>query len=677
MLVEKPSVCPLDCPDTCSLSVTVDEGRITRVRGSRANPYTAGAICTKVSTAYPNVLYGPERLTRPLLRTGPRGSGAFAPIGWEEAIDRVHDGIRAAIDRHGPQTVLPLNYAGPHGKLAMESMDRRFFHRLGATLLDRPPLCGGVRGLAYTSVLGGAPGMPPEQAEDADLIVVWSNNVTVSNLHLARVITRARRRGAHLVVVDPRAIKVAEQADLHLAPRPGTDVVLAYALAAELERLGAVDEGFIAQWVAGADAYRAEARRWTVAQAAAICGLEADAIRRAARLWAGSPTVALSIGNGMERGRSGGSGIRAAIALQALTGNFGRRGAGVIAKAGAAFPATPARLQRPDLVPPGTRTINIVDAAASILDDTLDPPIRAVLVYNHNPVGTHPDQRRMIEALSREDVFVAGCDIVMTDSMAFADVVLPAASHFEHADIYAAYGQTWLQRTEPVIPPVGEALPNTEIFRRLARRFGFDDPIFTADDAELMDDAFDPEDPRLQGHRPSALPTDGALGMRTRDGAELILCDTVMPGTGSGRIELYSEALEKAHGCGLPVFDPVPASAPLALVSPSSDRRINTTFGGNPDSAAPEAIEIHPDDAAAAGITDGMPVRVWNARGETRLTARVTTAVRPGVAYSPKGMWRRASATGLTVNALISADIKADIAGGACYNDTWIHVAPA
>ena len=676
-LQHKPSVCPLDCPDTCSLTAIVEDDRLVAVRGSDANPYTAGVICNKVSRHYPDFVHGAARLTRPLRRTGPRGGDSFEEISWSEALDLVHDGFTRAIGLSGPQSVLPLNYAGPHGEIAGGSMDRRFFHKLGATLLNRGPLCGAVRGTAYTSLYGGAPGMPPEQAADADLIVVWGNNVTVSNLHLMRVIRSARSKGAKLVIIDPKRTKIAEQCDLFLQIHPGTDVVLAMAAAAELERLGALDTDFIETWTHGFDRYMDQARAYGQDDVEKHCGLDAAEFRAFVDLYRTSDRIAVSLGNGIERGRSGGSGLRAAMALQALTGQHGRKGTGVIAKPGLAFPKTTGQLQRPDLVPEGTRTFNIVDVAQKMLDPTLDPPVRAVMIYNHNPVATHPDQSAMIRALERDDLFVAGCDVVVTDSMRYADVVLPAASHFEFDDIYGAYGQNYLQRAEPVIPPVGESLPNTEIFRRLAARFGFDDPCFRDSDADLMDAAFDASDPRLRGFRPSEIPTDSALVMNTQEGEDLVMCGNVRPATRTGRIELFSQEMEDRYGFGVPRFDPVPADRPLVIISPSSSRRTNATFGGCEASLGMEMVEINPADASTRDIRDGDVVKIWNDRGEVHLTARVTDAVRPGVLYSPKGTWLSTSPTGRTVNALIPSDVRTDIEAGACYNETFVDVAPA
>ncbi|SPJ28007.1 molybdopterin-dependent oxidoreductase [Falsiruegeria mediterranea] len=669
-----PSVCPLDCPDTCSLNITVEGDQITQVKGSEANPYTAGVVCNKVTRAYPDFVHGDKRLTHPMKRTGPRGSGQFERITWDDALDIIHGRFSAAISKHGPETILPFNYAGPHGELAGGSMDRRFFYKLGASLLNRGPLCGAVRGTAYSSLYGAAPGMPPEQAVHADLILVWGNNVTVSNLHMTRVLKEARSKGARVVVIDPKRIKQAEQADMHIHIHPGTDVVLAMALAAELERRDALNMGFITDWTVGFDAYMDQARSYTVEDVKTICRISAEQFHQLADWIVAAEKMATSLGNGMERGRSGGSGLRAAMALQALTGQHGHLGAGVIAKSGLSVPKTTDILQGSHLIPKGTRVFNIVDIAEKLQDETLDPPIKATMIYNHNPVATHPDQANMIKALMREDLFVVGCDVAMTDSMILCDVILPACTHFEHDDIFGAYGQNYLQRAAPVIPPVGESLPNTEIFRRLAAKFGFDGPEFLASDRDLMDQAMDGAHPQLNGQSPSEIAVDRAIGMTLRDGSPMIMCDTVKPATPSGRIELFSQNLEDRFGYGVPRFEPVPQDRRFALITPSSAKRTNATFGGHAGSLGPEVVEMNPADAHDLGLQDGAEVTVFNGQGEVSFTLSVTDATRPGVLYSPKGTWRATSKTGLTANALIPAGIRTDIEDGACYNETFVDV---
>ncbi len=673
MATERASVCPLDCPDTCSLSVTVEDDRIVRVRGSRANPYTQGVICGKVAKGYPEFVHGPGRLLHPLRRVGKKGEGRFQRISWDEALDAIHGRFTAVMAAHGPQAILPLNYAGPHGMLATGSMDLRFFHRLGATLLDRPPLCGGVRVESWVGTFGTVPGMRPEQVACARLIVAWGNNVTASNLHLMPVINAARRDGAKLVVVDPRRTKIAEQADLHIPILPGTDVILAWAVTHELERLGALDRAFIEKHVHGFEEYMERVRRVSVGDAARTCGVPEGHIRQLAEWYGTLSPAAISVGNGLERNRNGGSGIRAVFALPALAGKLGMLGGGLVNGAAFSFPKTPRRLQRPDLAPPGTRRFNILDVGRHLLDEALAPPVKAVFIYNHNPVIVHPDQNRIRRALSREDLFAVGCDVVMTDSMAYADIVLPASSHFESHDLYPAYGTHWLQRAEPIIPPQGESLPNTEIFRRLSARFGFEGPAFEATDAELMDEAVDPDDPRLQGIRPSRIPTDRALAM-TFAGDEAVLFKTVYPKTPSGKVELASSHLAQKYGRPLPEYRPYPSAYPLMLISPASDRRITSTFGGLKDSERTPPLEMHPEDAGARGLRDGMTVKVWNDLGEVHLPLRITDAVRLGVVSTAKGAWLRTSDNGQTISAPAPAH-HADIRHGACFHDARGEVA--
>jgi anaerobic selenocysteine-containing dehydrogenase len=677
-LQEHASVCTLDCPDTCSLEVTVDEGRITKVRGSKVLPLTAGAICNKVAHHTADLVHGSRRLTHPLRRSGPKGSGSFERITWDEALDLVHQRVSAVVARHGREAVAPLNYAGPHGMLAGDSMSLRFFHRLGASQLYRRSLCGAVRSEAWAGTYGAVAGIGPEAATDAKLNIVWGNNATVANLHLVRNVRQALRKGGRLVVVDPLRTKIAEQADLHLALLPGTDVILCFALANELERLGAHDRAFIAANVHGYDEFMSSARPWTVERAADACGLEPEDIRTLAAWMAESDPMVMAIGNGQERGRNGGSGIRAAIALPALMGKLDGRN-GIVLGAGHAFPKTPAKLTRPDLLPGPTRTLDIVDMGRHLTDDDIAPPLRALFIYNHNPVVVHPDQNRVRRGLMREDVFLVGIEIAMTESMALCDVILPAATQFEHPDLYAAYGHHWLQRAEPVIPPLAEALPNTEIFRRLAARFGFNEPALKASDRALMDDAIDATHPAFNGIQPSDLPIRTALRM-SADGRPLALFETHRPATPSGKVELVSDVLAERWGpdARVPAFRPRDERYKLMLISPASDARISSTLlgvGGAADETPP--LLMHPKDAAARKLEGCEHVRVYNDLGEVILPLVVTDAVPPGVVASEKGAWIATSPTGQTISALVHTDKRADLGKGACYNDVGVEVAMA
>jgi anaerobic selenocysteine-containing dehydrogenase len=653
--------------------VTVAGDQVVAVRGSKVNPITHGAVCAKVANYYPDFVHGPNRVRHPLKRVGPKGTNKFARISWEEALDTIYSRVSEIIGRYGPQAVLPLNYAGPHGMLAGDSMSLRFFHKIGASLLSRSPLCGGIRSAAYAGTFGATPGTPLQQVSLAKLIVVWGNNATSCNLHLMRQINAAKRNGARLVVIDPRRVKVAEQAHLHLPVRPGTDVVLAWAIAVELERLGGLDRAFIEQHVLGFNAYMEAARDYPPERATEICGVQLDDIRTLARWYFEASPAVIAWGNGLERNQNGGAGLRAIAALPALAGKFGVVGGGLVGGAGHAFPKTLDLLTRTDFVSPETRTINIIDVGKLLLEENLDPPLKALFVYNHNPLVVHPDQNRMKQGLAREDLFIVGIEVAMTDSMAYADVVLPACTHFEHADIYAAYGQQYLQRAEAVIPPVGESLPNTEIFRRLAAKFGFSDTAFTESDAALMDAALNLDDPRMQGIRASRIPIDRAMPMEFA-GREPVLFQNVSPQTPSGKVELESATLGARYGAALPRYRPLDSHYPLTLITPASDKRITSTFGGLDANDATPVLEMNPADAATRGLVDGASVKVWNELGQVFLPLRITAAVRPGVVSSEKGAWLRTSPNGQTVSALAPTH-KADLADGACYNDSRVDVA--
>jgi anaerobic selenocysteine-containing dehydrogenase len=669
-----PSVCPLDCPDTCSLTVHVRDGVVTKVGGSRSNPVTAGKICAKVTRGLPEIVHGPDRLTTPLRRSGSRGDGSYEPISWDSAIDEIHDRYRQIIAEHGPQAILPFNYSGSLGLLASEGMSARFFNRLGASTLDSSPLCAGTSTAAYESLFGETPGIVQAELADSRLIVIWGHNVTTSGLHLTRIIRRAKKRGAKLVVIDPKRTRIADDADLHLGLRPGTDVVLAYAVAAELEREDGLDWDFMGANAVGAEAYLERARTYSIERAAEICGLDASDIRLFAEFWRERRPAGLMVGVGPERNRNGGAGVRGAYALPILTGNFGQRGAGVCAGYEGFFPARWEALSRPDFVPEGTRELSILDVPDHILDPSLAPPIKGLFIFNHNPIAVHPRQRHLQRALSSEGLFIVGSDISMTDSMAYADVILPACSHLEYGDVYTAYGHPYLQRSDAVIPPVGEALPNSEIFRRLSRRFGFDDDAFRRSDAELLSEAIDSSHFGLGGRNAMEIGIDESIDCAPADTKTLFRGR--MPTTPSGKAELYSEALEKDCGAGLPAYRPLEQEHEFVLVSPTSDKRTNSTFGGTCTSEAPPLIEMNPQDAASHDLKSGQPVRVSNEQGEVVLTLKVSDAIRPGTLYTEKGVWLKSSSNGQTINALIPGH-KADLAGGACYYDTQVEIAPA
>ncbi|MEH6607960.1 MAG: molybdopterin-dependent oxidoreductase [Halioglobus sp.] len=664
----KPSVCPLDCADTCSLSIEVSEGQVCRVRGSQANPFTRGKICAKVAEGLPHQVHGPQRLTQPLKRNGPKGGGSFLPISWDEALATIQGQFQDIIEDHGAEAIVPLSYGGPMGLLSGGSMDERFFHRLGASRVDSSPLCAGVSGAAWESVFGDVGGIPFTELRHSRLIVVWGNNITACNLHLIKLIREAQGNGAKLVVVDPRRIRIAEEADLHLPILPGTDVVLAYAVAAQLQANGHLNEAFIDENVHGAEAFLVEAANYPLERAAEICGVPQDSIRQFAALWGELNPAAISVGVAPERNRNGGSGLRAAFALPALTGNFGPLGAGVCDVSGY-FDVDKDKLRRPELRKEEVREFNVLDIPRHILDPGAQTPIKAVFIYNHNPVAVHPEQRSMRAALLREDLFVVGSDISMTDSMQCADIILPAASHLEYSDLFTSYGHHYLQRSAPVIPPLGEAVPNTELFRRLAKQLGFDEVCFSDTDEQLMDQAIAAD--RLGGRRASQIPLEESVDMAKIN--PKILLRGLPPGTPSGRIELFSESLEAESQQGLPRFRELNSGRRFILVSPASERRINSTFGGEVGHDTDLVAEIHPDDAASLSLATDQQVRLFNDQGEVQLPLRVTDRVRTGTVFVPKGAWLRDSPSGQTINALIPGH-KADLAGGACYYDCTVDL---
>lgn len=672
---EKLSVCPLDCPDTCSLKVSVTDNQITKVRGSKVNPLTQGSICTKVSRFYPDFVHGPRRLRHPMRRTGPKGSGEFQPISWDEALNSIYNNMQPAIERYGSETVMPLNYAGPHGKLAGGSMDVRFFNQLGASRLNRSPLCGGVRAMAYQSLYGSTtPGMPPQQAEQSDLIIIWGCNVSVANLHFMRTIKQARANGAKLIVIDPRRTQVARQADLFIQITPGTDVTLAMYLTARLTDAGLLNEQ-AESLTSGLDAYLTNARSYLDADLATICSSGNQQITEQTETFIDfireAESICVNVGVGLERTRNGGAACRAAYSFPLLFGKTVAAGNGVIGSYGSLYPKNNQLTASETDNSADKREFNIIEVSDHLLDKTATTPVSCVFIYNHNPVATHPDQAKLIRALSQEDLFVVGCDVEMNDSMLYADILLPAATHFEHEDVFSAYGHGYLQRAEAVISPVGEALPNTEIFRRLAARFGFTDPCFQDSDQQLQDQAFNLNQADHGVNSANELATDQVITLQTPDSRWLSNPQLTTP---SSKAELYSATLEDAYQAGLPTYQASDRTAPFQLISPASDKRTNATFGGHEASSNIQLLEINPADAEQLAVSDKDLLLISNSLGEVQVRAKVTDAVAPGVVCCEKGAWCKTSSTGLTVNALISNSSKTDIGDGAAYYDTYVSI---
>ena len=654
------SVCPLDCADTCSLKVDIKNDEITRVRGSKLNTFTNGKICSKVATGMVEWIHGERRIKTPLRRIGNKGEAEFEPISWDLAYSIIHQKFSAIIEQHGAEAILPLKYGGPMGILSIGSMDARFFNRLGASQLNSVPLCTAASAAGWNSVLGDVGGISHTEMSESKLIVVWANNITLGHLHLVKLIRNAQKDGAKLVVIDPKRIRIADDADLFLQINPGTDVVLAYAVANQIREMGGLDQEFIKQHVSGADAYLEEAKKWPLSTASKICGIPEDQIKLFAHYWSTIKPASLTTGVALERTRNGGSSTRAVMALPLLTGNFGPRGAG-ICDPSSYFNINRDSLKKTSWIEESVRTINILDVGQHIVKQDIAPPIKALFIYNHNPVAVHPRQKLMLEALQNEDLFTVGYDLVMTDTMHHADIILPACSPMEYSDLYKAYGHSIMQRSKAVIPPVGEARPNTQVFRELAATFGFDEPEFKESDQQMLEAAM------------SDVIDEGDLIDRSEALDAQVVFRDVKPATPCGKALLFNQTEEDRALLGLPQYQPLTAKRSFTLISPSSDKRTNSTMGASKANKEIYAVEICQEDAKAHNLSNGQRVKLVNEQAEIVLALSISDRIKQGLAYVPKGAWCEDSESKLTVNALIPGN-KSDMGDGACYNDTQVDI---
>ncbi len=648
------TACPLDCPDTCSLAVTVTDGRITKVDAAPGNPLTADFICQKVKHHAQRV-YAPERILTPLIRTGPKGAGEFRTASWDEALDVVVERLRAAEDGPGPESVVPYLYNSSSPALQHE-VGERFWKRFGASRV-RHTVCAATYSVAYYSLFGNMLSADPLDVIHSRLIVIWGANPTVSNTHFPPLVTRAQKEfGAKVVVVDPRATAIAKRADLHLAVRPGTDVVLAYGVARELDRLDLIDRAFVAEHATGVDQFLAAAEEFTLDRAAEICDVPPAGITELATLLGTIRPALVRPGWGLERNRNGGSACAAVMSLPVLAGQFGVPGAGVMASLGEASPV------EWDAREPGTpedrrraRAFNMNTFGAALNDGSLDPPIRVLFVQGSNLAVTNPNQRAVLTGLAREDLFTVVHEQVMTDTARFADVVLPATTHFETHDLADSYGSYVVQELPRVIDPVGESRSNNEVGAELARRMGYDLTRFDTSRDAVLERCVRGD--RLSDGVSATRPTGGTVQFR----------DT-FPSHADGRVHLAD-----IHGLGVPRYVELDDPYPLTLITPATAKTINSMFG---EFQPPDpAIRMHPDDLAARGLADGQTGRVHNDRASLTTTVRADASLRVGVASMPKGSWCRDFAEGLTANALVP-DTLSDLAGGACFNDTRVEVGP-
>jgi anaerobic selenocysteine-containing dehydrogenase len=675
--------CPHDCPDTCALLTTVENGRAIKVEGAPDHPTTRGTLCTKVAR-YLERTYSEQRLLHPMQRSGPKGSGRFERISWEQAVDTIAARFKAiASSKDGPQAILPYSYAGTMGLLQYSSMDRRFFHKLGASLLDRT-ICATAGKAGYAATIGASIGTDLEQFENARLILIWGSNPIVSNLHLWSRVQEAKRRGATLIAIDPYRSLTAEKCHRHLALLPGTDAALALGMMHVLIAEDLLDHDYIERYTLGFDALKERVREYPPQRAAQITGLAVDEIISLARDYGTIKPAVIRLNYGMQRHAGGGMAIRTAACLPALVGAWRDPAGGALLSSSGTYPVDSKALERPDLIWNHPRTINMSTIGDALLE-AKDPPVRALYVYNSNPVAVAPESAKVVAGFSREDLFCVVHDVFLTDTADYADIVLPATTQLEHLDVHSSYGHLYVLANNPAIAPVGESKPNTEVFRLLAQKMGFEEPCFRESDEEIARHAFVAAHPRAQGLDWDQLKVEGwqRLNVPTPFAP---FAEGNFP-TPSGKCEFYSETLARQGVDPLPIYTPPRESVgsnpvlalryPLAMISPPARNALNSSFANLPVFAENEAtprLEIHPDDAAARGIATGDRVRVFNDRGALVLTARVTDRARCGVVVALSIWWRKLSPDGTNAN-MVTGQALTDLGRAATFYDCLVEVA--
>ncbi len=655
------TACPLDCPDGCSLNVTVQDGRITAIDGSTANPITDGYICAKVRR-FTERVYGADRLLYPAVRKGPKGTGArFERVSWHDALSLVAEKMREARDTWGGESILPYSYGGSNGLLTQDTGDATLFRRMGTSRLART-VCAAPTGAANGALYGKMPSVTYPDYPEARLIIVWGVNPSASGIHMVPYLRDAQRRGAKLVVIDPRTTPLARQADLHLAIKPGTDLPVALAIHRYLFENGFADRAFLDAHTRNADRLREKAMPWTFERAAAEADVPVELVARLADWYATSSPALIRCGWGQERNRNGGNSSLAILALPAVGGKFGVRGGGYAMSNTEAWGIQRTWIGSPE---PSTRRVNMNQLGRVLIEG--DPPVKVLFVYNSNAAATSPDQGRVLSGLERTDLFTVVFEQVMTDTAHYADVLLPATTFLEGYDIVRAYGPIGLRLARPVIESVGEARSNAEVFSELSRLLELNEATDPSGEIEEMLDVF--------AKMPAAIGDslrDHGAAVPLYEGRPVQFVD-VMPRTADHIVDLFPEALDREAPAGLYTYRPDPATTefPLALISPASERTISSTLAELP---RPEVrLLMHPSDAAARHLEDGAAVRIFNALGEVRCNLQVGTWIRPGTVSLPKGLWRRHTANGYTANALVP-DTLTDLGGGACFNDARVEV---
>lgn len=689
------AVCPHDCPDTCGLVVSVDPstGRATELRGDRDHPFTRGFLCQKVAN-YLDRVYHPDRLLYPMRRVGRKGEGRFERISWGDAVREIAARFREiAASPDGPQAVLPYSYAGTMGKLMYGSLDRRFFHRLGASLLART-ICAEAGAVGCDVTLRTRAVVDPEAAVNARFIVNWGSNTAVTNIHFWKVEFEARKRGARIVTIDPYRSPTAAKSDWWLPIRPGTDAALALGVMHVLFRENWQDQDYLDRYcVGGAELRERVLQEYPPERVSSITGLSVDEIERFAREYGrsrelfGGPAL-IRLNYGLQRHGGGGMAVRTVVCLPALTGDWRHPGGGALLSTSKAYPFDAAYLERPDLIRPGTRTVNMVQLAEALHGELPGPPVKALFVYNSNPAAVCPDQSRVISGLKRDDLFTVVHEQFQTDTADYADILLPATTQLEHFDLHGSYGHLYVQASNPAIAPLGEAKPNTDVFRLLAREMGFEPELFEATDEELAAGCM------ARGSDSGKAAFDGISLDDVKAGpVRLNLPKDWTPfatggfPTPSGKCELFSEREARAGRDPLPHYIPphedpqtkpdLAAKYPLQMLTPPAPSFLNSTFINVEvlrKAAGEVTLEMHPADAARRGIADGQLVTVFNGRGRFRARAIVGESVKPGVVVSLGSWWTKYTDDGVNCNTTTSTALT-DLGGGATFFDNLVEVA--
>jgi anaerobic selenocysteine-containing dehydrogenase len=681
------AVCPHDCPDTCVMLVTVEDGRATRIAGDPEHPMTQGFLCTKVSK-YLERTYHPDRLTYPQIRVGKKGEGRFRRAAWDEATLLIAERLNAIIaSPDGPQAILPYSYAGTMGLVQGEGMASRFFRRIGASFLDRT-ICSSAGAEAFNLTYGTRMGTDPEAVPEAKLILLWGTNTLTSNPHLWPFIRRARANGAPVICIDPLRTRTAAASDEHIAIRPGTDAALALGMMHVLFRDGLEDRQYLDEMTFGWQKLRDRVLAdYAPERVAAICRLPVETIERLGMLYGSNRPTFIRLNYGLQRHAGGGSAVRAISLLPAITGAWNDAGGGCQLSASGAFAMNTAAMERTDLGNHSARTINMTRFGEA-LTETNDPPVRAVIVYNSNPGSIAPDRETVLRGLRREDLFTVVLEHFQTDTADYADVLLPATTQLEHDDLHKAYGHLYATYNRRSIEPIGEALPNSEIFRRIAASMGLDYPELRESDEELMRAALTGTGEVMDGVTFEALREHGSVRLNLPSPHLPFQQGTRVP-TPSGKIEIESQQVAALGLDPLPYYLPPYESEernpdlarrfPLALISPPAHQFLNSSFVNVASlrrSAGKPTLEIHADDAHARSIDDGARVKIFNDRGTFTADAVITDRVRPGVVSAPSVWWGRLTADGANANQTTSQALT-DIGRGATFYDNLVDVAPA